>query len=326
MKKMRLAVCCCFGIAVFAQAPARQPVDRATFERWMKELSNWGRWGAADQKGTMNLITPATRVRAAALVKDGFAVSLSRDLDKQPAADNARPFEHRMIAHGLSSPDPMFTMDTYTASFHGAAMTHLDAQSHVVFQGKLYNGYSKDEVNATGAGKLAVRSFKDGFFARGILMDIPRLRGVKYLELNAAIYPEDLDAWEKKAGVKVGAGDIVFVRTGRWARRAEKGPWDTDRAAAGLDVSCARWFKERDVAAIGSDVHAERMPSQVPGIPYPIHQLLVVAMGMPMFDNCDLEPVSEAAAARRRWEFLLTASPLAVARGTGSPLNPIAVF
>ena len=303
----------------------QKSVDKATVELWMKELSNWGRWGAADQKGTMNLITPDTRRRAAALVKEGFAVSLSREMDAEKSADNSRPFGHSMISHGQVA-DPMFAMDTYTMSFHGAAMTHLDAQSHVLYKGKVYNGYSKDEIDAAGAKQLAVTAFKEGFFGRGILMDIPRLNGVKYLELSTPIYPEDLDAWEKRAGIKVGAGDIVFVRTGRWARRVEKGPWNTDQASAGLHVSCARWFKQRDIAVIGSDMHAELIPSPVPGIPYPMHQLFVVAMGMPMFDNCDLEPLSAAAAARNRWEFLLTASPLVVPRGTGSPLNPIAIF
>ena len=157
-------------------------------------------------------------------------------------------------------------------------------------------------------------------------MDIPRLKGVKYLELSTPVYPSDLEAWEKQAGIKVGPGDIVFIRTGRWARRAEKGPWNTDRASAGLHVSCARWFKQRDIAMLGSDVHAELMPSPVAGVPYPVHQLLLVAMGVPMFDNCDLEALGEAAAKRKRWEFLLTAAPLAVPLGTGSPLNPIATF
>lgn len=308
-----------------AQAPAARPVDKATVERWMKELSNWGRWGAADQKGTMNLITPATRKRAAALVKDGVAVSLSRAMDTRKAVDNAWPFGHEMVEHGQVA-NPMFTGDTYTIRFHGAGMTHLDSQSHVIYGGKLYNGYSKNEVGPGGANQLAVTAYQDGFFGRGILMDIPRLKGVKYLEISTPIYPEDLDAWEKKAGIRVGSGDFVFVRTGRWARRAEKGPWDTDAASAGLHVSCARWFKQRDVAVIGSDVHAELMPSPVPGIPYPMHQLFVVAMGMPMFDNCDLEALGEAAAARGRWEFLLTAAPLVVPKGTGSPVNPVAVF
>lgn len=321
-----------FGILAIAlialcTAPlhGQQTVDKVTLDRWMKELSNWGRWGAKDQLGAVNLITPEVRRRAATLVKEGVSVSLSRDADASPAPDNTRPFGHKMIGTGLD-PDPMFTMDTYTMSHHGASMTHMDALSHMVYEGKLYNGYSQDQVDTTGAHQLAVDAYRNGLFSRGILMDIPRLKGVNYLELSTPIYAADLDAWEKKAGLKVRSGDIVFVRTGRWARRAEIGPWQTDKASAGLHVSAVRWLKERDIAVLGSDVHAELMPSPVPGIEFPVHQLVIIAMGVPMLDNCDLEALSKAAAARRRWEFLFTAAPLSVPLGTGSALNPIATF
>ena len=303
----------------------RSTVTREMIDAWMKELSNWGRWGKTDQLGAVNLITPQVRRRAAALVKEGFSVSLSRDADSVRAVDNSRPFERKMISSG-ADPKPMFAMDTYTMSFHGASLTHFDALSHMVYQGKTYNGYPQEEIDGSGARQLAVNAYKNGFVSRGILMDIPRLKGVKYLELGTPIYPRDLETWEKKAGVKVGPGDIVFIRTGRWARRAEKGAWDTDQQSAGLHVSCARWFKQRDIAILGSDAHAELMPSPVAGIPYPMHQLLLIAMGVPMLDNCDLEALGEAAAARQRWEFLLTAAPLSVPLGTGSPLNPIATF
>ena len=309
-----------------AQSTGTRPtVTREMIDAWMKELSNWGRWGKTDQLGAVNLITPQVRRRAAALVKEGFSVSLSRDADSVRAVDNSRPFERKMISRG-ADPKPMFAMDTYTMSFHGASLTHFDALSHMVYQGKTYNGYPQEEIDGSGARQLAVNAYKNGFVSRGILMDIPRLKGVKYLELGTPIYPRDLEAWEKKAGVKVGPGDIVFIRTGRWARRAEKGAWDTDQQSAGLHVSCARWFKQRDIAILGSDAHAELMPSPVAGIPYPMHQLLLIAMGVPMLDNCDLEALGEAAAARQRWEFLLTAAPLSVPLGTGSPLNPIATF
>lgn len=310
------------AVGVFA---AQEKVDRAMMDAWMKELSNWGRWGAKDQLGAVNLITPEVRREAAKLVKEGVSVSLSRNTDSVRAVDNSRPFERKMISSGID-PSPMFAMDTYTISFHGASLTHFDALSHMVYQGKIFNGYSQEEINGTGAHQLAVDAYKSGFFSRGILMDIPRLKGVKYLELSTPIYPSDLEAWEKQAGIKIRSGDIVFIRTGRWARRAEKGPWDTDKVSAGLHVSCAKWFKQRDIAMLGSDVHAELMPSPVAGIPYPVHQLFLIAMGVPMFDNCDLEALSEAAAKRKRWEFLLTAAPLAVPFGTGSPLNPIATF
>ncbi len=304
---------------------AQQPLDQATIDHWMRDLSNWGRWGKTDQRGTVNLITPAKTKSAAALVKEGFTVSLSRDADTAKSADNLDPFGHTMTATG-TDPNPMFAMDTYTISYHNQAQTHFDSLSHMFYQGKLYNGYPQREINKQGAGQLAVTAFKTGFVSRGILIDIPRLKGVDYLELSTPIYPEDLEAWEKKANIKVGPGDIVFVRTGRWARRKVKGAWDISKAAAGLHPSCARWFHQRDIAIFGSDTHGELMPSVVPGIPFPLHQLLIVAMGTPMFDNCDLESLSQAAQARQRWEFMLTAAPLAIPRGTGSPLNPIAVF
>jgi kynurenine formamidase len=159
-----------------------------------------------------------------------------------------------------------------------------------------------------------------------VLMDIPRLKGVPYLEPRTAITPADLEAWEKQAGVKVGSGDIVLFRTGRWARRAKVGPWDIGTESAGLHPSVARWLKARDVAIVGWDGHGEVMPSVVTGVDFPMHQLLLIAMGTPLWDNCDLEAIAEAAGSRKRWTFLVTASPLAVPHGTGSPLNPIATF
>jgi len=311
------------ALALALQIPQR--IDKGTVDNWMKELSNWGRWGKADQMGTVNLITPAKRKAAAALVKEGFSVSLSSDADTVKSVENSKPFVHKMTSTGTDA-KPMFAMDTYTFDYHGLVLTHLDSLSHMFYNGTTYNGYSQAEINSRGAEQLAVTAFKNGFVSRGILMDIPRLKGVKYLELSTPIYPADLDAWEKKAGIKVGSGDIVFIRTGRWARRAEKGQWNTELAAAGMHVSCARWFHQRDVAMVGSDTHGELMPSPVPGVAFPMHQLLLISMGTPMFDNCDLEALSAAAAVRNRWEFQLTAAPLVVPRGTGSPVNPIATF
>ena len=314
-----------FLLLSITAADAQQAVDKATVDRWMKELSNWGRWGKTDQAGTYNLITAAKRKAAAGLAKEGFALSLARDADTVKSADNGNPFGRKMLSSGVD-PKPMFAMDNYSTSYHGQSLTHLDALSHMFYEGKTYNGYAQDQINASGAGQLDVTAFKAGFFSRGILIDIPRLKGVKYLELSTPIYPTDLDAWEKKTGIKVGPGDIVLVRTGRWARRAEKGAWDIGEAAAGMHASCARWFKQRDVAMVGSDTHGELEPSGIADIPFPLHQLLIVAMGTPMLDNCDLEALGEAAAARKRWEFLFTASPIPVPKGTGSPMNPVAVF
>jgi kynurenine formamidase len=288
----------------------------------MKELSNWGRWGKSDQTGTVNLITPDKRKAAAALVTEGFSVSLSRDTDTQPAVDNNSPFIHKMNL-GL---DNEFNMDEYSISFHGFAHTHMDALSHVFYQGRMYNGFPQSSVKSSGAESLAVTAYREGIFTRGVLVDIPWLRHVPYLEATDAIYLEELDAWEKKTGVHIQSGDAVFIRTGRWALRAAKGPWDIAAHSAGLYASSARWFKQRDIAILGGDTSNDVLPSRIDGVTFPIHQLLLVAMGTPMFDQCDLEPLAKAAAARNRWTFLLTAAPLRATGGTGSPLNPIATF
>jgi kynurenine formamidase len=194
---------------------------------------------------------------------------------------------------------------------------------HASFEGKIYNGFAVDEIKAEGCPKNSILGAKTGILTRGVLMDIAKLKGVDYLEPGTPIYPEDLDAWEKQAGVKVTAGDALFIRTGRWARRAEKGP---SRTYPGLHASCAKWLHDRGVALLGSDAAQDVSPSQVPGVGLPIHELALVAMGIHLFDNCDLEELAKQAAQRKRWVFLLTASPLAVAGGTGSPINPIATF
>jgi kynurenine formamidase len=299
-------------------------LDAATIDRWMTELSNAGRWGKDDQRGTVNLMTDATRKAALATVRDGVSVSLSRDADPVRSVDNGNPLTLAMVATA-QDPDP-FAMESLTIAFHGTSYTHMDSLSHMFYRGRGYNGVTKSAIGAAGASTLAITAFKSGFVGRGVLMDIPRLKGVPYLETRTAITPADLDAWEKQAGVTVGAGDMVFFRTGRWARRAKVGAWDIGAESAGLHPSVARWLKARDVAIVGWDGHGEVFPAVVKGVDFPMHQLLIIAMGTPIFDNCDLEAVAEAAAARKRWTFLVTASPLAIPGGTGSPLNPIATF
>jgi kynurenine formamidase len=315
-----------FAAAAAPLFSAEPQVDKATVDRWMKELSNWGRWGKDDQLGTVNLITPATRKKAAALVREGVSVSLARDTEKQTAADNPKPFAQVMEATGASPAGGQFSVDTYSVLYHGYAHSHMDSLCHMFYEGKMYNGYSQNEVTSEGAQRLAINVFKNGIFARGILLDIPRLKRVPYLEPRTPIYPEDLDAWGKEAGLKVGAGDVVFLRTGRWARRAAVGPWNVGAESAGMHASCAGWLRKRDVSMVGSDAATDVMPSRVAGVRQPMHQLLLVAMGTPIFDNMDLEAVAEACASRKRWEFLLTAAPISVKGGTGSPLNPIATF
>jgi kynurenine formamidase len=307
------------------RSAVKPKLTKADIEAMMTSLSNWGRWGKDDQLGALNLITPEKRRQAAALVKEGVIVSLARTAIKEPL-DSSPAFIHRMVALPKAGQEIASAADEYSVRYHGFTQTHVDGLCHLIYKGKMYNGFSQAELTATGARKLGVENIRNGIFTRGVLMDMPRLFGVRHLEGKRALYPEDLEAWERKAGIKVESGDAVLIRTGRWARRELEGPWDIMKGSAGLHASCLPWLKKRDVAVVGSDLALDVLPSGVEGFELPVHWVCGVAMGLPILDNCDLEKVSTEAAARKRWVFLLTVAPLAVEGGTGSPVNPLAGF
>jgi kynurenine formamidase len=298
-----------------------QSVARAEFDRWKKELSNWGRWGPDDELGAANLITPAKRRQAAQLVKEGFSVSLARDADVEKAIDNPDPYEHRMLTIGT---------DRFGVVPHGVAHTHLDSLAHIEYGGVFYNGYTPDEaaVMKRGHTKNSIANLKNGIFTRGVLIDLPRLKKVAYLEPGTPVTAADIEAWEKLAGVKVGSGDALFIRTGRWARRAALGPFDTSRTGkrSGPNASVIPLLRRRDVALLGGDTPPSVAPTDVEGETGAVHDFALVYLGVYVFDNCDLEALAEAAAARKRWDFLLTVAPIPIRGGTGSPVNPIATF
>src|SRR5579862_1981428 len=235
-----LCVVLTHSVAPAQSQPQHQEATRADFDRFMTELSNWGRWGKDDQMGAVNLITPAKRKQAAALVKEGASFSLARNAETAPAPDNPQPIVRKGSPATPPTGDLASTGDTFFISYHGYVHTHMDSLCHFFYKGKMYNGYSRDEVTQDGgAAKNAILNFKNGIVTRGILMDIPRLKGVDYLEPGTRIYPEDLDAWVKQAHLKLEPGDAVLIRTGRWALRDAKGPYDTAKLA-GLYIMCAK--------------------------------------------------------------------------------------
>ncbi len=301
------------------QQPA---ITAATIDAWATELSNAGRWGEDDQLGTLNLITPAVRVAAAKLVTDGISVSMAHPLLTARSADNWTPFEHGMQA----TPERAggWATDTWSLMFHGFAHSHIDALCHLAYKDKYYNGFPMSGTTAEGCKNLAVTNIGDGIFTRGVLMDIPRLRGKAWLDPGEAVTVADLEAWEKQAGIKVGSGDAILLHTGRWLRRAKEGP--TQGAYAGFHASTVPWLKARDVAVVGTDGGLDVYPSGVPDSGAPVHTLVLTALGMPVLDVMDLTEVSAAAAERKRWTFLLTAAPMRVPNGTGSAINAIATF
>ena len=308
-----------------AVASSKPPlVTKAEYEKWKTELSNWGRWGKDDQLGAINLITPAKRKQAIALVKDGITVSLAGDVNTERAPDNGQPYEHVMTQTG-----PGGAGDSLSVSFHGYAHTHLDAFAHRFFEGKMWNGFSYEEVTKEdGAKKNAIYNLHNGIVTRGVLIDIPRLKNVPYLEPGTRIFIEDIEAWEKQAGVKVSAGDAIFIRTGRWVRRAKNGAWNAGIETAGLDPSVLPWLKRRDVAILGSETAQDATPPPTGSElgPLALHDFALIVLGVHLMDDTNLDALSEMAAAHKRWDFLLMAAPLPVKNGTGSPINPIAVF
>ena len=300
-------------------APSRVPSNAEEFDALFHKVKNWGRWGPDDQLGAANLVTAATRRSAVQLAKEGLTISLAHNVLTDKAEDNGSPFEHTMLKG--------FNMDAWRVSYHGYAHTHIDALCHILYKDQTYNGYARADVNTEkGCTRLSIDALKQGMVVRGVLIDIPSLKGVPYLEPRTAVYQEDVEAWEKRAGIKVGSGDAVLLRTGRWARRDKLGPWPVGQNAAGFHASIASWLKARDVAFAGSDAGLEVTPTQVQGVPLPVHTLVITALGVHILDNHDLERLAETAARLKRWEFMLTINPLPVTGGTGSPLNTLATF
>lgn len=256
------------------------------------------------------------------MVKEGFTVSLARDASAAKEVDNPCPIEWELTT---DSPGTVTDRIAYPC-IHGPGTTHLDSFAHMFFNGKMWNGYSRNLVTKEGgAAKVSILTMKNGIVTRGVLYDIPRLKGVPYLEPGTRIFPEDLEAWEKMAGVKVTPGDALVLRWGKWARRAKVGPQEGD-LAAGLDNSVIPWLKKRNVGLLVWET-AGYVP-QPPGdlVRNALHNFVLEILGVHILDRADLEALSEASAARKRWDFMLTVAPLPIPHGTGSPVNPIAMF
>lgn len=285
--------------------------------------SNRGRWGTDDERGTLNYITAEKRIQAARLVVTGREVSLGRDLSTQWSLANSVPIVHRMLY--VAHEDAISTHDSVDIAPHGFRITHLDALGHVYFEGGIYNGRkAANTVTSSGMSFASIHALRDGIFTRGVFLDVATARGVDYLEPGEGIYPDDLDAAEKLAGTKVQPGDAILVRCGLGAREALQGEENPSRRA-GIAAESVAWIHERQVAVYSGDC-VEHLPGPYPSVPLPLHMVGLVAMGLVMLDNPDVEVLADAVRETGRSEFLLTCAPLRIPRGTGSAVNPIAVF
>ena len=308
------------------------PMDRV--RAVAKRVSNWGRWGKADERGTLNLITPEVVKRAAACVRTGrvFSLGLAFGADGPQSGTVVGRFnpQHYMTAIGAPFGAPggfHYSDDVICMPLQCA--TQWDSLAHVHYDGLLYNGVPAAEaLSAAGAAKNGIDKLAvDGIVSRGVLLDLPRLKGLGRLAPSTVITPADLDAAVAKQRVAIHPGDIAIVRTGHLQVFQEGGDKEVYLwQGPGLGIDCIEWLRARDVAAICADNTAiEVMPCEDPDVFYPVHLLGIRDMGMPFGEMFDLETLAEDCASDGQWDFLLSAPPLKVSGGIGSPLNPLAV-
>ena len=312
-----------------AEENAGDDVSAAEFTALFNSLKSWGRWGASDERGALNNVTSERVRRAADLVRSGVVVSLSLPVNTTAAPDCPLPAEFRMTQQhdadlGLGALG--FAKDFVGVDYHSDGHTHIDALCHVAYEGRLYNGVEAGSVTAEGAAAEDIDLVKDGLVGRGVLLDVPRLRGVPWLEPGEHVFREDLEAAERAQGVQISAGDIVFVRTGHARRLVDVGPWDTADLKAGLHPTTMALLAERGIAALGCDGNSDTAPSTTEGVAFPIHVLALNAMGVLLLDYLQFEDLRGACESAGRWEFLCVTAPLRIEGGTGSPVNPLAIL
>ena len=297
-------------------------------DRMFTALSNWGRWGDDDERGALNHLTDARRAAAGSLVRSGEAVSLAYDLGTDASSENPRPAHHHMLAAGDARdangiPGYEAARDYIGLDVHGLTTTHVDALSHMFVRGQMFGGRPASDVRSTGALSNTVMSMADGVVGRGVLLDVPRALGVDYLGPGDLVTAADLTTTAQLENVTVGPGDVLIVAWGREARRAAGGPG----GMAGLHPDCLPWLHERMVAVLGSDGISDPMPFLgIPEWPFPVHQIGITAMGLHLIDNVAVARLAAACAGAGRWEFLFSMCPLRITRGTGCPVNPVAVL
>jgi len=309
-----------------AGEPALSPDEfRALHARLRRETS----WGPGDRRGGLNTTTSVTVRAAAGEVRSGRHVSLASLIETRPGPDNPRPSTHAMVSAtgaDLASEGLDFVLDRIAMNVHGDDHTHLDALSHVVYDGTMYAGVPEETVTEGGASALTVDVARDGVVGRGVLLDVPRVRGVPWLEPGDAVTLADVAAAEAAQGVRVGEGDLLLVRVGHARRRSELGPWDVAHTRAGLHPQAVPFLAERRVALLGSDSNNDVAPSLVRGVGFPVHVLAIHAMGLMLLDYLQLEELAALCAQEGRWSFLCVVAPLRLPAATGSPVNPIAVL
>jgi len=304
-------------------------LSAAEFRALYRRVKRMSLQGPADRRGALNNTSATDVVAAASGVWRGHVVSLAAPVESQVAPDNPDPAVHQMT-HTGTSPVPAaglsFAMDRLAMNIHGNADSHIDALCHVIFDGTLYNDISADAVTAAGATELSIEEASGGIVGRGLLLDIPRVRRVPWLEPGDHVMAGDLIAAEAAQEVRIEPGDLLFIRVGHRRRRAALGPWDVANARAGLHPAALEFLAERRIAVLGSDGNNDTAPSAAEGVAFPVHVLAVHAMGLHLLDWLQFDGLAAACEELNRWSFLCVIAPLRLRAATGSPVNPIAIF
>ena len=303
-------------------------MTEASFRELYDRLRASRPWGPEDRRGALNYLTPALVLAAMGEVRLGRTVSLEAPVEDRVTKDNPDPAHHPMTgtADDAKPSGLSFAMDRLEMNVHGNADSHMDALCHVMYDGTLYNGVPASTVSSKGAAELTIEVAKDGVVGRGVLLDIPRLYGVPWLEPGDFVTADDLVAAEQAQQVRVGEGDLLFVRVGHRRRRNELGPWDAAAARAGLHPAAMEFVADRKVALLGSDSNNDTAGNAAEQVDFPVHVLAINALGVHLLDYLqfgELVPVCEEAG---RWSFLCVIAPLRLQGGTGSPVNPIAIL
>ncbi|MCU1514736.1 MAG: hypothetical protein JWO10_1826 [Microbacteriaceae bacterium] len=317
-------------------ATSRPYTDQEVIDIALKHR-NWGRWGAEDERGALNLIDADKVRRAAALVRRGavFSCGLPYDVDgPQPAGALRNNPIHTMLMDGgdVGTPAQPFT-DGFGYADDAIYMplqsgTQWDAFAHVFFDHKMYNGYPTSDVTSRGAARNSIDKLADRVVSRGILVDIPRLLGVPWLLPGEGVTGEMFEESLKRSGLTTEPGDILLVRTGSvaWARDQGALSHMTGDSAPGLTVSAAEWLCDHDIAVVAVDNFSmEVLPSQTPEMLFPVHIILNVHAGMLVGEFFDLDELAADCAEDGVYEFLFVGPPLAFTGAVGSPLNPVVI-
>jgi len=298
-----------------------------------RRVSNWGRWGDDDRRGTLNLADAAAALRGAAEVRDGRVFTLAIPFDEQgpqwdreSMPERVNPELHPyMVNVSFTGDRSDFTTTDDSFRMGSQAATHWDALAHVGYEELLWNGISDATNTADGATALGIEHFGP-LVTRGVLLDVARLHGVEHFDDNHPIGPDDLDGALAATGVDLAPGDAVLVRTGQFAHLRAGDRRRYSMPSPGLNVASVEWFARRDVAAVATDTMTfECYPCEDPQVFFPVHMLNLRDVGLAQGQNWDLDALAADCATDGRYGFLLCAAPLPLTGGAGAPVVPTAV-